>query len=263
MRGALLRDAHAAGRRILLEGAQAALLDVDFGTYPFVSSSHCGANGIASGTGLPPRAVGRIIAVAKAYITRVGSTAGPFPTLDEGPAGTHMQEQGHEYGTVTGRPRRCGWFDAVAARHVVAVNGVDSLAITKIDVLKDLDPLRICVAYEVDGERLESFPADVDLLSRCKPVYRDVPGFADVLSGVRDAGRAARRRPGLRGRPRGRGRRVGRALVGGSRADRDGPFRGVMSDPRRLPGHIAIIMDGNGRWAQRPRAWRRVLGHKP
>jgi len=183
--GRLLRDAHAAGKRILLEGAQAALLDVDFGTYPFVSSSHCGANGIASGTGLPPRTVGKVIAVAKAYITRVGSAAGPFPTLDLGPAGTHMQTQGREFGTVTGRLRRCGWFDAVAARHVCAVNGVDSLALTKIDVLKGLDPLRICVAYEIDGRRIEEFPADVDLLGRATPIYKEVPGFSDALSGVR------------------------------------------------------------------------------
>ena len=183
--GRLLREAHAAGKRILLEGAQAALLDVDFGTYPFVSSSHCGANGISSGTGLPPRTVGKVIAVAKAYITRVGSAAGPFPTRDEGPAGTHMQEKGREFGTVTGRPRRCGWFDAVAARHVCAVNGVDSLAITKIDVLQDLDPLRICIAYQADGRRMEEFPADVDLLGRCEPVYLDLPGFPDALSGIR------------------------------------------------------------------------------
>ncbi|MHC4135109.1 MAG: adenylosuccinate synthase [Planctomycetota bacterium] len=165
--GRLLRDARAAGKNILLEGAQAALLDVDFGTYPFVTSSSTGANGIASGTGLPPRAIDRIVAVAKAYMTRVGSDAGK------------------EFGTVTGRPRRCGWFDAVAARHVCQLNGVDALAITKIDVLQGLDPLRICIAYEVDGRRLEEFPSCIDALRRARPVYRDLPGFSEALSGAR------------------------------------------------------------------------------
>ena len=183
--GKLLRDAHAAGKRILLEGAQAALLDVDFGTYPFVSSSHCGANGVASGTGLPPRSIDRIVAVAKAYATRVGSDAGPFPTYEDSGAGRHMQEYGHEFGTVTGRPRRCGWFDAVAVRHVCDCNGIDSLAITKIDVLSGLENLRICIAYEVDGRRIDDFPADVDLLGRCRPVYRDLPGFTAPLGDVR------------------------------------------------------------------------------
>jgi adenylosuccinate synthase len=184
--GRLLRDAAAGGKRVLLEGAQAALLDVDFGTYPFVSASHCGANGIASGTGLPPRSIDRVMAVAKAYPTRVGSAAGPFPTLDEGPDGTHMQKVGHEFGTVTGRPRRCGWFDAVAMRHVCDINGVDSVAVTKLDVLCGLDTLRICVAYEVDGRRIDAFPADVDLLGRCTPVYRELPGFTEELGDVRE-----------------------------------------------------------------------------
>jgi len=183
--GRLLRDARAAGKNILLEGAQAALLDVDFGTYPFVTSSSTGANGIAAGTGLPPRAVDRIIAVAKAYMTRVGSDAGPFPTRERGEIGERLQERGKEFGTVTGRPRRCGWFDAVAARHVCRLNGVDALAITKIDVLQGLDPLRICVAYEVDGRRLDEFPSDIDTLRRACPVYRDLPGFTEALGDAR------------------------------------------------------------------------------
>jgi adenylosuccinate synthase len=183
--GRLLRDARAAGKNILLEGAQAALLDVDFGTYPFVTSSSTGANGIASGTGLPPRAIDRIVAVAKAYMTRVGSDAGPFPTREAGEIGERLQERGKEFGTVTGRPRRCGWFDAVAARHVCQLNGVDALAITKIDVLQGLDPLRICIAYEVDGRRLEEFPSCIDALRRARPVYRDLPGFSEALSGAR------------------------------------------------------------------------------
>jgi adenylosuccinate synthase len=183
--GRLLREARAAGRDILLEGAQAALLDVDFGTYPFVTSSSTGANGIASGTGLPPRAIDRIIAVAKAYMTRVGSDAGPFPTREAGEVGERLQERGKEFGTVTGRPRRCGWFDAVAARHVCQLNGVDALAITKIDVLQGLDPLRICVAYEVEGRRLEEFPSDIDALRRARPVYRELPGFSEELGSAR------------------------------------------------------------------------------
>jgi adenylosuccinate synthase len=186
--GRLLRDACAAGKRILLEGAQAALLDVDFGTYPFVSSSSTGANGIPSGTGLPARAIDRVVAVAKAYVTRVGSDAGPFPTRLDDETGQRMQERGKEFGTVTGRPRRCGWFDAVSARHVCETNGVDALAITKIDVLQGIDPLRVCVAYEVDGRRLDGFPADIDLLQRARPVYRDVAGFGEEIAAARAPG---------------------------------------------------------------------------
>ena len=179
----LLIDAARTGKKVLLEGAQAALLDVDFGTYPFVSASNTGANGIPSGTGLPARAIDRVIAVAKAYTTRVGN--GPFPTEDSGQAGTRMQEVGREFGTVTGRTRRCGWYDAVAMRHVCRINGVDSLAITKIDVLSGIDPLRMCVAYELDGKRIDAFPADLDILQRCSPVYRDVRGFSGDLTGAR------------------------------------------------------------------------------
>ncbi|MHC4937785.1 MAG: adenylosuccinate synthase [Planctomycetota bacterium] len=180
-----LHEARNAGRTILIEGAQAALLDVDFGTYPFVTSSSTGVNGVASGTGLPPRSLDRVVAVAKAYVTRVGSDAGPFPTAAEEAVATQLQEKGREFGTVTGRPRRCGWFDAVAMEHVCRLNGVDSVAITKIDVLAGLDPIKICVAYECDGQRLDSFPADVDLLQRCRPVYRELTGFADALSDAR------------------------------------------------------------------------------
>jgi adenylosuccinate synthase len=180
-----LHEARRKGRSILIEGAQAALLDVDFGTYPFVTSSSTGVNGVASGTGLPPRAIDRVVAVAKAYVTRVGSDAGPFPTAAEEGVAARLQERGREFGTVTGRPRRCGWFDAVAMEHVCRLNGVDSVALTKLDVLAGLDPLRICVAYECDGRRLESFPADLDVLLRCTPVYRDLPGFDDSLEGAR------------------------------------------------------------------------------
>jgi len=173
--GRFLNDANDSGRRILLEGAQAALLDVDFGTYPFVSTSNSGVSGVSCGTGLPPRAVERVLAVAKAYATRVGT--GPFPTEDHGEVGRRLQEDGREFGTVTGRRRRCGWFDAVAARHVCRLNGVDAFALTKIDVLRGYDVLKICIAYEVDGRRIEEFPADLDLLQRAQPIYRELPGF--------------------------------------------------------------------------------------
>jgi adenylosuccinate synthase len=179
----LLGDACAGGKRILLEGAQAALLDVDFGTYPFVSTSNSGVTGIAAGTGLPPRSLDRVLAVAKAYCTRVGT--GPFPSFDGEEAGRRMQEKGKEFGTVTGRPRRCGWFDAVATRHVRSINGVDSLALTKIDVLCGIDPILICVAYEVDGERVDDFPADLDVLQRCRPVFREMAGFGEELGAAR------------------------------------------------------------------------------
>jgi len=178
-----LREARASGKEIVLEGAQAALLDVDFGTYPFVSTSNCGVGGISAGTGLPVRSVDKVIAVAKAYVTRVG--AGPLPTRDTGPVGQLLRERGKEFGTVTGRPRDCGWFDALAMRHVCALNGVDGIALTKIDVLEGIDPLRICVAYEVDGRRIEEFPADIDLLRRARPVYREMPGFTESVRKVR------------------------------------------------------------------------------
>ncbi|MGQ0613810.1 MAG: adenylosuccinate synthase [Planctomycetaceae bacterium] len=179
----LLQEAAEAGRPILLEGAQAALLDVDFGTYPFCTTSNTGVAGACAGTGLPPRALDRVLAVAKAYCTRVGR--GPFPTEEEGAVGATLRERGREFGTVTGRPRRCGWFDAVAARHVCRFNGVDAVAITKIDVLVGIDPLRVCVAYEAEGRRVDAFPADIDLLQRCRPVYEELPGFTEPLEAAR------------------------------------------------------------------------------
>jgi adenylosuccinate synthase len=181
----LLRNARDAGKRILLEGAQAALLDVDFGTYPFCTTSNTGIAGVSSGTGLPARCVDRVLAVSKAYTTRVGT--GPFPTEDSGEVGKRIQERGREFGTVTGRARRCGWFDAVAVRHVCRFNGADEVALTKIDVLSGIDPLRVCIAYEVDGRRFEDFPADIDVLFRCRPVFREFAGFSASLTGAKGA----------------------------------------------------------------------------
>ncbi len=171
-----LRRAHAAGRSILLEGAQGALLDLDSGSYPFVTSSSTGAAGACVSTGLPPSAVTKVISVMHAYMTRVG--AGPFPTEANDAAGEHIRTKGNEFGTTTGRARRCGWFDAVASRYAVEVNGVSALALTKLDVLDGLETVKLCVGYEVEGKRLESPPPSAHVLGRAKPVYEKVPGWA-------------------------------------------------------------------------------------
>jgi adenylosuccinate synthase len=185
----LLLDALKAGKRILFEAAQGSLLDVDHGTYPYVTSSNSSTAGVWSGSGVPARALSRVVGVIKAYATRVGR--GPFPTeLDDGPAGVgeRIRRTGREYGTVTGRPRRCGWFDAVAARYTAALGGVDELAVMLLDVLGELDELNIATAYEVDGERTDRFPSDAFLLARCKPVYETLPGWrADVSAARRPA----------------------------------------------------------------------------
>jgi len=181
--GAELRVALAAGRRILLEGAQGMMLDVDHGTYPFVTSSSCVAGGAAAGAGLPPRAIDRIIGIAKAYTTRVGS--GPFPTELTGTLGERLRADGDEYGSTTGRPRRCGWFDAVAVRQAVALSGIDGLALTKLDVLTGVDPLRVCTAYELGGRRLELPPGTRHAWDRLTPVYDELPGWQQKLTAVR------------------------------------------------------------------------------
>jgi len=170
-----LGEAVQAGQRILFEGAQGSLLDVDFGTYPFCTSSNSSVGGMATGSGLPPRELGRVIGVLKAYTTRVG--AGPFPSELEDGIGAQLRERGGEFGATTGRPRRCGWFDAVAARYSAMINGVDELAITKLDVLEGIDPLEICVAYEVNGQRTDAFPAHADTLAAARPVYEEMPGW--------------------------------------------------------------------------------------
>ena len=181
---AFLLDAVEAGRRVLFEGAQGALLDIDHGTFPFVTSSNSSGVGVASGSGVPGRWIDRVIGVVKAYSTRVGG--GPLPTEQDNPAGMHLRERGREYGTVTGRPRRCGWFDAVAARYTARLSGVDELAVMLLDVLGGLDELKICVAYEIDGRRAEHFPSHVDDLRRARPVYETLPGWREDLGGVRD-----------------------------------------------------------------------------
>lgn len=180
---AILHRALAEGKRILFEGAQGSLLDLDHGTFPFVTSSNSSGCGLHSGSGVPQRAVDRMIGVVKAYTTRVGG--GPFPTELQDDVGERIRKAGNEFGTVTGRPRRCGWFDAVAAGYGARVNGVDRLAIMLLDVLSGLDELKICEAYQLDDERITDFPSHVEDLARAKPVYRTLPGWTADLTTCR------------------------------------------------------------------------------
>jgi len=183
---ALLHGALARGESILCEGAQGIMLDLDFGTYPYVTSSNASAGGAATGSGIPPHRIDRVVGVLKAYVTRVGE--GPFPTELLGDVGTELRRVGREFGATTGRPRRCGWFDAVVARHAAMTCGVDEWALTKLDVLDGFATLKICVAYELDGRRIEHFPANVREAARCRPVYEEVPGW---LAPTRGAARFA------------------------------------------------------------------------
>jgi adenylosuccinate synthase len=179
---ALLHRALRDGKHVLLEGAQATLLDLDHGTYPFVTSSNPVAGGGLTGAGLGPKEVTSVIGVAKAYVTRVGS--GPFPTEDAGPAGTRMGERGHEFGTVTGRQRRCGWFDAVIARYATRINGLSQLFLTKLDVLSGLGPLRVATAYRYEGELFDDFPPNQTIFHKAEPVYEELEGWDESLEGV-------------------------------------------------------------------------------
>ena len=178
-----VRAAVARGARVLLEGAQGSLLDVDHGTYPFVTSSTCVPGGAAAGVGLPPKMIGRIIGIAKAYTTRVG--AGPFPTELRCALGERLRADGDEYGATTGRPRRCGWFDSIVVRHAVALSGLDAIALTKLDVLTGIDPIRVCVAYEIEGKRVDRPPATQVGWKRATPIYEDVPGWQEDLGHAR------------------------------------------------------------------------------
>lgn len=179
---ALLHDALATGKNLLLEGAQATFLDLDHGTYPFVTSSNPVAGGACTGTGIGPREIERVIGIAKAYVTRVG--AGPFPTEAHGDVGDLLVERGHEFGTVTGRRRRCGWFDCVMARQAVRLNGLTEVALTKLDVLDTFESLKVCVAYDADGERFAYPPYHQSVLHQVTPVYQELPGWRTDLTGV-------------------------------------------------------------------------------
>jgi adenylosuccinate synthase len=167
-------------KKILLEGAQGTLLDIDHGTYPYVTSSSTISAGACTGLGISPKDIGNITGIVKAYCTRVGN--GPFPTEDFGPEGDRLREQGHEFGTTTGRPRRCGWFDAVACKHASRINGCDELSIMKLDVLDGFDEVKICVAYEYEGKEIDYMPADIE---NVKPIYRSFAGW-DKTEGVRN-----------------------------------------------------------------------------
>ncbi len=170
-------------KSILFEGAQGSLLDIDHGTFPYVTSSNSSGCGIHVGSGVPERAIDRMIGVVKAYTTRVGG--GPCPTELDDEVGQHIRDEGNEYGTVTGRPRRCGWFDAVATGYGARVSGVDSLAVMLLDVLSKLDEVRICEAYEINGERTADFPSHAADLSIAKPIYRTLPGWKQDITGIR------------------------------------------------------------------------------
>jgi len=179
----LLRDALDAGQYVFIEGAQGILLDVDFGTYPFVTSSNSSALGISAGTGIAPKRVGEVLGVAKAYTTRVGE--GPFPTELPPAEAELLRKKGEEFGATTGRPRRCGWFDGVATRFAVEVNGVDALALTKLDTLSGYDTLQICTAYQIGGKSTDRFPCGEVSLDGVKPVYEKLPGWREPLTGMR------------------------------------------------------------------------------
>jgi len=179
----LLQEAGNRGRNILFEGAQGTHLDIDHGTYPFVTSSNPVAGGAAVGAGVGPGQLHRVLGIVKAYTTRVGS--GPFPTECTDQAGRHMQECGVEFGSTTGRPRRCGWLDMVVLKEAVRLNGLTGLAITKLDVLSTLNPVRLCVAYELDGERRDTIPATLPELTRCRPIFEELTGWAEDIRGVR------------------------------------------------------------------------------
>jgi len=183
---AYLNAALAAGKRVIAEGAQGALLDVDHGTYPFVTSSNPTSGGACTGLGIPPTSVNDIVGVVKAYSTRVGN--GPFPTELNDATGERLRETGHEFGATTGRPRRCGWFDAVALKYSAMVNGITRIAITKLDVLDAFDEISICTGYEVEGRRLRAFPTDARTLERVRPVYETFPGWKSPIAGVRTYG---------------------------------------------------------------------------
>ena len=178
-----IHEAARARQNILFEGAQGTLLDLDHGTYPYVTSSNPVSGGACIGAGVGPTLIDRVIGVAKAYTTRVGE--GPFPTELEGSLNDHLCDRGHEFGTTTGRRRRCGWFDGVIGRYAVEVNGLDCLAITKLDVLDELDEIQVCVAYELEGERIEHFPSSAEDFARCRPIYKSLPGWQSSTADCR------------------------------------------------------------------------------
>ena len=184
----LVNDAIRSGKKVMFEGAQGTMLDIDYGTYPFVTSSNCTSAGICTGVGVPPSAVREVIGVTKAYTTRVG--AGPFPTELKDETGKMLMNKGGEFGTTTGRSRRCGWLDMVVVRHAVMLNGMTSIAITKLDVLNGLKKVLVCVAYDIEGERVVHIPANISKLEKARPVYEEFDGWEEFSE---DAGNIAKK----------------------------------------------------------------------
>ena len=179
-----LHGALGRGKSVLFEGAQGTMLDIDHGTFPFVTSANVSGLGMPAGSGVPAKMVDEFVGVAKAYTTRVG--AGPFPTELDNEIGQYIRDKGHEYGTTTGRPRRCGWFDAVVASYSVAIGGIDSVALMHLDTLTGLDELKVCVGYEIDGKQTAFFPANIDKLAKAKCVYQTLPGWKDDITQLSD-----------------------------------------------------------------------------
>ena len=179
----LLFEANKAGKNILFEGAQGTLLDIDHGTYPFVTSSNCIASNAATGCGVGPQMLHYVLGITKAYTTRVGS--GPFPTELFDDTGKYLAERGHEFGATTGRARRCGWFDAAALKRSIQVNGVTGLCVTKLDVMDGMETVRLCVGYEIDGGTTDILPVGAELLASCEPIYQDMPGWQESTVGVK------------------------------------------------------------------------------
>jgi adenylosuccinate synthase len=179
----MVYDAIAEGKKVLFEGAQGMMLDIDTGTYPFVTASHPGSGGFSVGAGVGPAMIGEILGIVKAYTTRVG--AGPMPTELFDETGEEIRQKGHEFGTTTGRPRRCGWFDAVVVKHAVRTNGITGISLMLLDVLDDFDEIGFCDSYEIDGKAVAHFPASAEALERAKPSYRYLKGWKTPISGVR------------------------------------------------------------------------------
>ncbi len=180
---AVLHDDIKAGKKILFEGAQGTMLDIDHGTYPYVTSSSTCAGGACTGSGVSPRNINEIIGISKAYVTRVGS--GPFPTELDDEDGERLRQAGHEYGSTTGRPRRCGWFDAPVVKYAVQMNGLTGIALTKLDVLSGFDKIKICTGYEYKGKLLKELPASMEIFQACRPVYEEMPGWLSDIGGVK------------------------------------------------------------------------------
>ena len=182
---AFMHDALAAEKRILFEGAQGTMLDIDFGTYPYVTSSNCTAGAVCTGLGIGPKAIQEVLGVSKAYVTRVGG--GPFPTEMPPELDEKIREIGKEYGATTQRPRRCGWLDLVALRYATQINGLTAIALTKLDVFDTLTDLQVCVAYRYKGEKITRFPSSLQVLEECEPIYETLPGWEQPLTEARDA----------------------------------------------------------------------------